>query len=53
MLVEDVALVREFDGGHDERLPGELAEFLMSQGHAADGAGNADDAMAVRGVALS
>ena len=52
MLVENEALVSKHYRRHDDRLPRQFAELLVGQFHAADGAGDADDTVAVGGVAL-
>ena len=50
MGIEKKAFLGKLDGGLKDGFPGELAEAVMGQGQAAHGAGNADDAMAVKVV---
>ena len=52
MLVENIALLSQLDRRLNERLPRKFAELLMGQGHAADGAGDADGTMSERGIAF-
>src|SRR5262249_14367136 len=51
--VEGKTFLRQADGGEDDFFPGQLAEALLGQCQAADGAGDADDLVAEFAVLLA